>query len=551
MTNCKVLMTYRGPRAPRREQDRRRPRTLVLLLTPLAMACEVGEDRSSGAPGFTVRDSAGVRIVDTGRPALDTRLAWEVGAQPSLSIGAVDSGEADQLFRVTDATRLSDGRIAIANSGSNEIRVFHPDGTHADTWGGPGDGPGEFSGYSPTAVAPWRGDSIAAANPWGLRLSLFDSAGNHGRDIALSPPLMDVVDVLPGGSIFAKSSSGLREDATGSSGLVRMDEEWGVLAADGSRRASLGEHPGAEWWAILNPDGSILGGRPHPYGRTTVGAVWGDRAAIGDTERYEIRVFSDDGALVAIVRREAELDAPSRADLDASLERLYADFPDEARADALAEARDMPLVESYPAFAGIMADRTGYLWVREYRAPDAEGPVWAVFDPDGHPQGLVETPPGLRLLEIGEDYLLGWRSDDVQVEYVQIWPLSRGAILADLARRARLARIEPDTPGPSDGDQRRTATTPIRWTSSESATWTRGRPSGRKVSGIGNPSGSTPTMRPSAASSRMRLPSVVLISTQSCSSGATASASTICGRGWKPCLSRVSPRSSSQGPRYP
>lgn len=400
-------------------------RPLLPLLALLGIACETADDSSGGGSHSVLRDSAGVTIVNTGRPPLDTRLAWQVGTQPSLSIGAVDSGEADQLFQVTDATRLPDGRIAIANSGSNEIRVFNPDGTHAATWGGRGEGPGEFASYSPTAVAVWPGDSIAAANPWELRLSLFDADGNHGRDVSLSPPLMDIVDLLPGGGIFAKSSSGLRPDATGSSGLVRLDEEWGILSADGTQNASLGEHPGVEWWAVFNSDGSIQGGRPHPYGRSTMGAVWGDLVAIGNSERYEIKAFGADGSLIRVVRREGELDGPSRADLDAYYARRYANMPDEERTRALNEVRDMPLTDSYPAFADIMSDRAGYLWVREYRVPGAEGPVWAVFDPDGRLRGLVETPPGLRLFEIGEDYLLGWKYDELGVEHVQVWPLAR------------------------------------------------------------------------------------------------------------------------------
>lgn len=401
------------------------PRTLLSVLALVGIACEPADNGSDGGIRSIMRDSAGVAIVDTERPSLDTRLAWQVGTQPSLSIGAIDSGEADQLFRVTDATRLPGGRIAIANSGSNEIRVFNPDGSHAATWGGRGEGPGEFTSYSPTAIAVWPGDSIGAANPWGLRLSLFDADGNHGRDVSLSPPLMDIVDLLSGGGIFAKSTSGLRPDLTGSSGLVRLDEEWGILSADGSQHAPLGEHPGVEWWAIFNSDGRIQGGRPHPYGRSTMGTAWGDLVAIGNSERYEIKAFDADGTLIRIVRRKGELDGPSRADLDAYHARRYADMPDEERTTALNEVGDMPLVDSYPAFADIMSDRAGYLWVREYRVPDAEGPVWAVFDPDGPLRGLVETPPGLRLFEIGNDYLLGWVSDDLGVEHVQVWPLRR------------------------------------------------------------------------------------------------------------------------------
>lgn len=401
-------------------------RTLPFLALPLlALACDTADDATGDGLHSAVRDSAGITIVDSANPPLDSRLPWKIAAQPSLSIGSIDSGGADELFQVTDAMRLADGRIVIANSGSNELRAFNPDGSHAATFGGQGEGPGEFTSYSPTAVARWPGDSIAAPNPWGMRVSLFDADGNHGRDLSVSPPLLDVVDLLPDGKIVARARGGLSATATGSTGIVRSEDEWGVLAADGTPHASLGEFLGTEWWATFNSDGSIAGGRPHPYSRGTMGSVWGEMVAIGTSDRYEIRAFSPDGALARIVRRDVELESPSRAVLDEYYASRYADLPDEERTAALNQVRGMPPVDSYPAFAGIMSDRAGYLWVREYWVPEAEGPVWSVFDPEGRVQGLVETPPGLRLFEIGEDYLLGWKYDELGVEHVEVWAVSR------------------------------------------------------------------------------------------------------------------------------
>ena len=393
----------------------------ILILSLCAIACEDTSDTARYGLHSELRDSAGVIIVDNERPAPESRLPWEIGAEPSLSIGAVDSGEADQLFRVTDATRVVDGRIVIANSGSNELRVFNADGSHAATWGGRGEGPGEFVSYSPTAVASWPGDSIAAPNPWGTRLSLFDRDGNHGRDVHLDTRLLNVVDLLPDGKIFTSGSGGLRGDMSGSSGLVRRSAEWGILDADGTLHASLGEFPGTEFYAIFAADGSIEGGRPHPFGRGTMGAVWGELAAIGVQDRYEIKAFATDGSPVRIVRRDGDLESPTQADLDEYYAQRYADLPDEDRISNLNAMRDMPLVDSYPAFAEILPDRAGYLWVREYRTA-----VWTVFDPEGRVQGLIETPPGLRTFEIGEDYILGWVYDELGVEYVQLWTLSRG-----------------------------------------------------------------------------------------------------------------------------
>ena len=39
--------------------------------------------------------------------------------------------------------------------------------------------------------------------------------------------------------------------------------------------------------------------------------------------------------------------------------------------------------------------------------------------------GFVETPAGLDILQIGEDFILGRVKDEFEVEYVQVWPLER------------------------------------------------------------------------------------------------------------------------------
>ena len=401
------------------------PRTHILLLLAL---CAAGcRDVPSENRPVLVRDSAGVTIVANYPAAPDSRLPWSFGEQPSLSIGTVEGDGADQLFRVVDATRLADGRIVVANAGTNELRVFHPDGSHAATAGGRGEGPGEFVNSSPTAVAPWPGDSVAAPNPWGARLSIFDGDGNHGRDVSLARGLLNVVGHTPDGRIFASGTEGLQTATATPSDLARSATSWAILAGDGSLLADLGQYPGDEWWAIRAADGSIQGGRPHPFGRTTVGAVWGDLAVIGVQDRYELKAFTADGTLARIVRRTGELARPTRADLVDYHARLYAPWPEEERAQLLKDLDDMPLVDAHPAFGAILADRAGHLWVREHSQSGDGNAPWTVYDPEGRIQGLAETPPGLDVFEIGADYILGRGRDDLGVEYVQLWTLVREA----------------------------------------------------------------------------------------------------------------------------
>ncbi len=397
-----------------------RPWKLVCLLPALAAACESARETGPYGLRSAVEDSAGVAIVNNDHPPPDSRLPWEVGAQPSLAIGSVNSGEADQLHLVFDATRLPGGRIVIANAGSSELRVFHPDGSHSATWGRRGEGPGEFNDGAPVAAGLWPGDSIAAPNSWGERLSIFAADGSHGRDVALEAGRAIFVAFLPGGRTVVSGRGGISAYTTGSSGLLRQDVEWRILGADGKLEASLGEFPHVEMWVTFAPDGNTM--RGYPFGRRTVGAAWGELVAIGDQAAYEIKAFAADGKLVRIVRRDGDLESPTQADADAYWEREYANEPPDRRTESLRAVKDMPLAESYPAFSGILSDRLGHLWVQERWSS-----VWTVFDQEGRVRGLVETPSGLRIFEIGQDYVLGLARDELGVEYVQLWALERGA----------------------------------------------------------------------------------------------------------------------------
>ena len=141
------------------------PRPALLAAAVVAVACESTGGGRSGLES-AARDSAGITIVENQEPASETRLGWLIGEAPILSIGALEGNPAYELYQVRDAARLPDGRIVVANAGSGELRVFDPSGTHLASWGGRGEGPGEFGDFAaPWNVGPWPGDSIAAVGP--------------------------------------------------------------------------------------------------------------------------------------------------------------------------------------------------------------------------------------------------------------------------------------------------------------------------------------------------------------------------------------------------
>ncbi len=217
------------------------------LIAPLLVALACAET-SAPAPRPTtqMRDSAGVTIVHNARPADDSRLPWRVGPEPSITIGAIDGTEHEALFGVSDATKLSDGRIVIANGGTRELRVFDASGTWLTTWGGHGEGPGEFTGLY--GVDRWPGDSIIAWYGPRRTISVFDEQGNHGRNFALThDPATSAMDRFRPHSVTAD----------GAVLAVHHPEAADTVAAqlrdaEGQIQTEFGAHPGREWY-IHNP----------------------------------------------------------------------------------------------------------------------------------------------------------------------------------------------------------------------------------------------------------------------------------------------------------
>ena len=175
------------------------------------------------------------------------------------------------------------------------------------------------------------------------------------------------------------------------------------------------------------------------FGARVAQEPWGDLIVISQTNRYELKSFSRDGTPARIVRRGHEPRAVTQGDvdayIDASIEEEVPYYPDDLsesdirtyQAEARRRYRSTPVAERFPAFTSLVVDALDYLWVQEYEFPGEERPgsLWTVFDPAGRVLGFVETPHGLQVFEIGENYILGHAMDELDVESVQLWPLER------------------------------------------------------------------------------------------------------------------------------
>ena len=420
------------------------PTRSAMVLILCVLACQE-ERRSAGNLTIEIQDSAGIRIIENPRPPDGSRLDWRIGPEPSLTIGVRAGDEAYMLYFPSSFFRFPDGRIVVANRGTEEVRVFDGLGTHLTTFGGEGDGPSEF--VSLMDVAPLPGDSILAWDSRDYGISIFDADGNYGRTFFLQsgadPPWngpRPVVARLDGTILSVDEqrygAQGLDPASPATADSARVEIWDGV----GERLADIGNQRDREVSRVTRPGGRGSEYVADAYSGELVVAAWGDFVVAGPNKPYEIRAFRTDGALARIVRLEHEPRSPTEADRQIYVDGVTGGSYIEPRTGSpipveLLDLRrqffeSVPLAEHFPAFSAVLGDDTGHLWVREYDYPQEEGtaPLWTVFDPNGRVLGYVETPEGLRIQRIGEDHVMGRIEDELGVEYVQVWPLERSGM---------------------------------------------------------------------------------------------------------------------------
>jgi hypothetical protein len=111
--------------------------------------------------------------------------SWQLPETPILEIGVREGAEPYQLHRARGSVRLEDGRIVVANGGSQELRFYDREGSYLSASGSRGDGPGEFR--FPTRIRKSAGDSLQVWDQSLMRVSFFDPQGSFLGSHQLEP----------------------------------------------------------------------------------------------------------------------------------------------------------------------------------------------------------------------------------------------------------------------------------------------------------------------------------------------------------------------------
>ncbi|HSM09036.1 MAG TPA: hypothetical protein VLA33_08460 [Gemmatimonadota bacterium] len=382
----------------------------------------------------TVRDSAGVQIVEN---STDGLWAAEGGwtTEELLTIGDA-AGDADYKFgQIAGVDVLSDGRIAVLDQQAQRVQIYGPDGAYRQSFGGPGNGPGEFS---PGAMALFvgRGDTIVVPDMGNQRVTVIPTEGEATSfPLSMEQGIPMGFDIFDGGALVSQRRAMNFADPT-----ARTDDDLVLAQA----------YDGAILDTLLTPrrggtfEMTSSGPRLTLFAAEPQWATLSDeRLAYASNDAYRISVYGPEGDLERIVTFPHEVQPVTETEQEILLELVRTSME---RNGAPPQAIDqflgsMGFADAWPAFARLRGGPFGTLWVQRLRditemsdeerenwnpQLDQGGRTWDVFESDGRYGGVVELPARFTPFAIEEDRIYGVFRDDFDVQFVRVYALDTG-----------------------------------------------------------------------------------------------------------------------------
>lgn len=346
---------------------------------------------------------------------------WAVDPSPILDIAGTASSGDVAFGTVNWATRLPDGVVVVADASAPGLRFFDVNGKFLRQSGREGGGPSELR--TVTWVGHCRPGQLFAWDWIQRRLVQLDASGVHQNTIAVTAtPIPYTVACSPTGT-FAFLGMPQRRDMTGgeigkTASVVTGASPLVLSDSSGTARLTLGNYSIGE----LVAGGGAEGMRP--LGRWTSIALGMDRVYVGTAESASVDVFDIKGRRIGRITVPVTPRAPSKALQEAAINDLALAVPKRFRDVAKAQMRDVPLPEFLPPYRQIVVDPIGVLWIVVTESGDPETRLLA-FDRHGRHVGVAVVPNGMRVFEMGRDYILGAREDADGEQHVQVWRLNR------------------------------------------------------------------------------------------------------------------------------
>jgi hypothetical protein len=329
--------------------------------------------------------------------------------------------------RLTDAKRLSDGRIVAAVCGPNELRNY-------DATGKPigsislveSPGPQRFLIRLFTA----GGDTLGAFESLNPRLTLIDPSFKVLRTVRFPntdtaangrplPPRLDVIGRFADGSFVARGP--IRPDSNnGVYGIDRRPLFLYRFSADGVFLDSA-KVDGREGLRIAGQRAIQI---PRLSRETTL-AVNGDHLIVGDQTLPFVSEYNVN--LVPTNRVETITRPMLMSDsIRAAWTRIETQGELKATNGVLSVYATVFAPET-PAFRDLVTGTDGRLWVQDPQGADHYPLLWTAYK-GGQPVARAELPPRFYATQFGPDWVLGLAFDTTAVDRIQVLKLAPGPL---------------------------------------------------------------------------------------------------------------------------
>lgn len=411
--------------------------SILALLT----ACSSSETPDSRTDPVTVRDSAGIEIVESAQPAWTLGQEWRLTDAPLFVLRAADRGQEDGLLDPASVDVDSRGRIIVADgmqAGWDAVFVYDSLGTFLFRAGREGQGPGEFGQL--WWASAYRGDSIAAFDMSDDKVAVFDPDGRFVREVRT--PMLQAPPPETGTYGFTAGMDAAYAD--------------GHFLAFPTGRLDISEGPGPAWYRHLllrlTPTGEswdTLGtfeislqywnGRTQEqlwFGPYSMRVVSRSSFFFGTGETFQVARYDAHGRLTRIVRRRYD-PRPVTEEMKDRIRARYLELlesspevNEQITNRVRQEMEGARFAETLPAYSALVLDSEQNLWLQEAQpsfpieSPADLGPSrWSVFDSSGIWLGEVETPPGFVLKAATNNRAAGLVSDEYGVKEVYVFGL--------------------------------------------------------------------------------------------------------------------------------
>lgn len=386
----------------------RRFKTLCIALWISISGC--GE--RSPSVSHTVRDSAGVRVVENGSVE-GARSDWRIPRRPIFRTGWED--DEPTFERIWAGLILPDGDVVVADYQGNRIFHFDSTGTLLRVIGRRGEGPGEFTSLE-SIVSVGR-DSILAYDPRQRRVSLLvrgelteehrvERWGRFGYYFAGAIGDGSIVMVPTNHRASPRDSAGWVEAP-----VIRTTEAF-------SRFDTIAILPYAQL------------GTSNPLRKLGKTDLTGTRIAHARNDSPEIRWYGLRGQLEQVAKWEPvwrAFDDDLWEEYESAAREFYGGSPElnSERLNRVFESQKEAVEGPVPLFSDMHGDSEGNVWLGESVFPGTRPERYHVVGADGRWLGQVELPRPMRVLAIAEDRLLAIERDEWDIEAVSVYRIEK------------------------------------------------------------------------------------------------------------------------------